>query len=301
MVAAAYPGQELHVIRDNYANRKHAEFQASAGWQCYCRRVTTSEKEQDGMRPEVISEQYFAAPGTVASWWDPLSENDQRFREYLLAQQDDLLVRCDVQGKRVLDCCTGRGRMAIAAAAHGALSVTGIDISDEMLELARANAASAGVAIDFRIDSTAAIDMPCESVDLVYCLEALLHLDDPWQALAEFHRVLRRGGTVILTTNGANPLARLTQPSRKGTHPAGRIALACVTAINEVMTAILGFTWRRTRATGWLYWKLFRVPVRPLYRRQVAGKLATIGFVVQQRAIRSGPFVREIRWFARKR
>ena len=136
---------------------------------------------------------------------------------------------------------------------------------------------------------------------MVFCLEALLHLDDPWRAVKEFHRVLSWGGNLVITTNGANPLARLMQPSRKGAHPAGRLALAGVTALNEVMTASFGFMWRRTSLTRWLYSKIFRVPVRPLYRGQVARMFKTAGFSVENWTVKSGPFVREHRWIARKR
>ena len=248
----------------------------------------------------MVSEDYFAAHGTVASWWDPLGSDDEAFRRYVIRQQDDLLARCPVAGKRVLDCCTGRGRMAIAAARSGAASVTGLDISEEMIAIARSNAAGAGVAVDFVTGNVVELDMPDESVDVVFCLEALLHFDDPWGAVTEFHRVLAAGGSLLMTTNGANPLARLMQPSRGGAHPAGRLVLAAVTVINEVMTALFGFTWRRTRATGWLYRKIFRVPVRPLYRNQVMRVLENTGFCVERWDTRAGLFVREHRWLARK-
>ena len=172
--------------------------------------------------------------------------------------------------------------MAIASAEGGAASVIGVDVSEDMLAIARSNAFNAGVAIDFRSGSVVNLDMPDKAVDVVFCLEALLHLDDPWRAVKEFHRVLSRGGNAVITTNGANPLARLVQPSRKGAHPAGRLALAGVTALNEVMTASFGFMWRRTYLTGWLYSKIFRVPVRPLYRGQVARMFTTAGFSVER-------------------
>jgi ubiquinone/menaquinone biosynthesis C-methylase UbiE len=248
----------------------------------------------------VISERYFSARGTVVSWWDPLGKNDEEFRKYSSDQQRDLLVHCPVAGKRVLDCCTGRGRMAIAAAEGGAASVIGVDVSGDMLAVARSNAFDAGAAVDFRSGSVVNLDIPNEAVDVVFCLEALLHLDDPWRAVKEFHRVLARGGNVVITTNGANPFARLAQPSRKGAHPAGRLALAGVTALNEVMTALFGFMWRRTYPTGWLYSKIFRVPVRPLYRGQVARMFKTAGFSVECWRVKSGPFVREYRWIAHK-
>ena len=263
--------------------------------------MTTPEKSRADIPHTVISEHYFAARGTAVSWWDPLGNEDEAFKRYLIGQQSELLKRCPVAGKRVLDCCTGRGRMAIAAAEKGAASVTGLDISAEMLAIARSNAFDAGVAVDFRYGSVTDPGVPDESVDVVFCLEALLHLDDPWRAVAEFCRVLSPGGCAVVTTNGANPLARLMQPSRQGAHPAGRLTLAAVTAVNEVMTAFFGFMWRRTPVSGWLYDKLFRVPVRPLYRRQVARMFRAAGLSVERWDVKAGPFVREHRWIAHKR
>jgi len=262
--------------------------------------VTTPQKSRAEIPQAIISEHYFASRGTVVSWWDPLGNEDQSFKRYLIDQQDDLLKHCPVIGKRVLDCCTGRGRMAIAAAEEGAASVTGIDISEEMLAIARSNALDAGVAVEFRRGGMTDLDIPNETVDLVFCLEAMLHLDDPWRAVAEFRRVISRGGCAVVTTTGANPLARLTQPPRRGAHPAGRLTLAAVTALNEVMTACFGFMWRRTRTSARLYTKVFRVPVRPLYRRQVARMFQAEGFAVERWDVKAGPFVREYRWIARK-
>jgi ubiquinone/menaquinone biosynthesis C-methylase UbiE len=252
------------------------------------------------IRRSATSEQYFAAPGTVVSWWDPLGADDESFKRYSISQQDDLLAHCPVVGKKVLDCCTGRGRMAIAVAENGAASVIGLDVAEDMLEIARLNAVHANVTADFRFGNITQLEMPDHSVDVVLCLEALLHLDDPWRAVKEFHRVLTPGGDAVITTNGANPLARLAQPPRAGAHPAGRLILAAVTALNEVMTASFGFMWRGTRATSWLYSKIFRVPVRPLYRNQVDRMLKTAGFSVKRWEVKAGPFVREYRWIAHK-
>ena len=188
--------------------------------------MTTPEKDRVEIPQAVISEHYFASRGTVVSWWDPLGNEDPAFKRYLIDQTDDLLKRCPVVGKRVLDCCTGRGRMAIAAAEAGAASVTGVDISEDMLAMARSNAFNVGVAADFRRGSVTDLHIPNETVDVVFCLEALLHLDDPWRTVAEFRRVLSRGGCAVITTNGANPLARLAQPPRRGAHPAGRLTRA---------------------------------------------------------------------------
>jgi release factor glutamine methyltransferase len=55
-----------------------------------------------------------------------------------------------VQGKRVLDLCTGTGAVALAAAQHGAADVTAVDLSHRAVLSARLNAWRAGVRIDVR-------------------------------------------------------------------------------------------------------------------------------------------------------
>ncbi|MBQ5972644.1 MAG: class I SAM-dependent rRNA methyltransferase [Oscillospiraceae bacterium] len=54
------------------------------------------------------------------------------------------------RGRRVLDCFTHTGAFALNAAAGGAERVTAVDVSDEALDRARANAALNGLAVDFQ-------------------------------------------------------------------------------------------------------------------------------------------------------
>jgi release factor glutamine methyltransferase len=55
-----------------------------------------------------------------------------------------------VQGKRVLDLCTGTGAVALAAAEHGASAVTAVDLSRRAVLSARGNAWRAGLRVDVR-------------------------------------------------------------------------------------------------------------------------------------------------------
>jgi len=56
----------------------------------------------------------------------------------------------NVEGKKVLDLGTGSGIFAISAALYGASEVVGVDINPRAIEMAKENAARAGVSIDFR-------------------------------------------------------------------------------------------------------------------------------------------------------
>jgi ubiquinone/menaquinone biosynthesis C-methylase UbiE len=228
---------------------------------------------------------YFAAAGTVATWWDPLSEADPQFRDWILAQQTDLLSVANPSGRKVLDAGCGRGRAAIEAASMGA-TVTAVDISTEMLGIAQENAQRAHVSVDFQTADLHNLPFPDDSYDVVLHLEILLHLEDPRRVLCELGRVLKPNGTLVLTTNGQNPVARLVYPGKQGDHPASRVRLFVATTTNEIMSLLFGFTWRKTRVTGKLYKRFFNAPVRPTYTVQVREWLQAAGFErVYHRAI----------------
>jgi release factor glutamine methyltransferase len=68
----------------------------------------------------------------------------------------EAMTRCGaVRGRRVLDLCTGRGVVAIAAAQLDARNVTALDISPHAIRCARSGAAEAGVCVDARVGTWA--------------------------------------------------------------------------------------------------------------------------------------------------
>lgn len=100
--------------------------------------------------------------------------------------------------ENVLDAATGTGRYAVRLAQMGK-RVVGVDISEEMLARARANAERPGLAIDFRQASLAEIPLPDESVEAVICAMALAHVKDLGGVMREFIRVLRVGGVLLIS------------------------------------------------------------------------------------------------------
>jgi len=69
-------------------------------------------------------------------------------------------------GRRVLDLCTGSGVLAVAAAQSGAAEVTAFDICPRAVQCSRANASSAGVAVDVRVGSLSDA-LACAPFDVV--------------------------------------------------------------------------------------------------------------------------------------
>jgi ubiquinone/menaquinone biosynthesis C-methylase UbiE len=244
---------------------------------------------------------YFRSYGTVATWWDPLSDSDPAFRDWYREQQRDVLALARVQGRRVLDAGCGRGRTTMASALAGAAHVVGVDISGQMLEIARETVETAGVADRVHLHQADLGKLPLadEAFDVVLLLEILLHLADPAAVLRELRRVLKPGGLLVVTTVGANPAARLLQPSKGGATPANRWKLAVASAVNTGLSTMFGFTWSKTKPTAALYRRLYNAPVRPLPPWRVRQLFADAGFSsVYHRAV--GPVVapREHRWAA---
>ena len=110
--------------------------------------------------------------------------------QILLADQERVLAEFlgDVSNRRVLDMATGTGRAALALARRGAI-VTAVDASREMLGVARARAADAGLSIEFAEGDAHALPYSDRVFDSVVCLRMLMHVPDWRKALSELCRV----------------------------------------------------------------------------------------------------------------
>ena len=104
----------------------------------------------------------------------------------------------EVAGLDVLDAGCGTGYLSLQLARKGA-RVRGVDYSAAMLELSRANAADAGISIDFALDSIAElVTVANESIDLILSNYVLMDCANLEGAVGNFGRVLRPGGRAVL-------------------------------------------------------------------------------------------------------
>jgi SAM-dependent methyltransferase len=107
--------------------------------------------------------------------------------------------RCGVAaGERVLDVATGSGNAALAAAARGA-QVIGLDLTPELLLVARERAAAAGRAIEFVEGDAEALPFADASFDRVTSVFGAIFAPDHARAAGELLRVCRPGGTIAVT------------------------------------------------------------------------------------------------------
>ncbi len=106
-----------------------------------------------------------------------------------------------LRGKRVLDVGTGDGTYAIEAAERGAV-VTALDLEQEMLDAARARAASDGVEVTFQQGRAEQLPFADASFDVVIAVTVLCFVPDAQRAVGEMARVLVPGGRVVLAELG---------------------------------------------------------------------------------------------------
>jgi ubiquinone/menaquinone biosynthesis C-methylase UbiE len=118
-------------------------------------------------------------------------------------------------GHHVLDLGSGTGYPAIPAAQRVGPGghVTGVDLAEEMLEVARRKAAKLGLShVTFQQGDVATLGFEASRFDAVtsrFCLMFLPHLD---KALQEAHRVLKPGGrvsTAVWAAREKNPYITL--------------------------------------------------------------------------------------------
>ena len=98
-------------------------------------------------------------------------------------------------GCRVLDVATGPGGVAAAAAARGAQSIVGVDLSPRMVALA----ASLHPGVEFREADAEALPFDSGAFDAVVSNFGVGHFPRPERAVAEFARILARGGMAAVT------------------------------------------------------------------------------------------------------
>jgi len=132
--------------------------------------------------------------GAIAKWYAALTKKSLGdFKALAQRTAQELPPQ-----SRVLEIAPGPGYFAIELAKLGDYQITGLDISETFVEIARANAATAGVKVDFRLGN--ASDMPFgeESFDFLLCRAAFKNFSEPQRALAEMHRVLKPGGQALI-------------------------------------------------------------------------------------------------------
>ncbi|MFN2309097.1 MAG: bifunctional 2-polyprenyl-6-hydroxyphenol methylase/3-demethylubiquinol 3-O-methyltransferase UbiG [Gammaproteobacteria bacterium] len=144
----------------------------------------------------------------AARWWDPHSE----FKPLhdINPLRLDYIERLEaVRGKRVLDVGCGGGLLSEGLAARGA-QVTGIDMGEAPLSVARLHLYESGLEVDYqRITAEQMAEQHPDAFDIVTCLEMLEHVPEPASVIAACARLVKPDGLVVFSTLSRNPKSYL--------------------------------------------------------------------------------------------
>jgi len=141
-------------------------------------------------------------------WWDPNSEF-KPLHDINPLRTGWIDQAIGLNGKKIIDIGCGGGLLSEAMATEGA-NVTGIDLSDKALGVAKLHLLESGAKVDYR--HIAAETMAAEhpgAFDAVTCLEMLEHVPDPQQTVYACAQLVKPGGDVFLSTLNRNPKAYL--------------------------------------------------------------------------------------------
>lgn len=139
---------------------------------------------------------------TIASYWDRRSSGFERQQGVRNPHQKQawlgMLSRTLGDGpKAVLDIGTGTGFLALLLAELGH-RVKGLDLSPGMIEQARRNAAERNLAATFEVGDAEILPEPDATYDVLVNRNVLWTLPRPEKAIADWKRVLKPGGTLLL-------------------------------------------------------------------------------------------------------
>ena len=134
--------------------------------------------------------------------FDIIAANYDRMNRLMTLGLDKCWRKRAVQGMhgKVLDVACGTGDMMVCLAEQGC-TVTGVDISEEMLSIARQKTASANFQLstfNFQLCDAEALPFPDETFDAVTCafgVRNFVHLE---KGLSEMLRVLKPSGTIVI-------------------------------------------------------------------------------------------------------
>lgn len=132
--------------------------------------------------------------GPIARWYASLTKQSlEDFTALARRTAEQIPSRSSV-----LEVAPGPGYFAIELAKLGNYQISGLDISETFVGIARANAAKAGANVDFRRGNASNMPFGNESFDFLLCRAAFKNFSEPQRALEEMHRVLKSGGQALI-------------------------------------------------------------------------------------------------------
>ena len=141
-------------------------------------------------------------------WWDPNSEF-KPLHDINPLRLNYIDALAHLAGKKVLDVGCGGGILSESMAARGA-EVTGIDLGEKPLKVAKLHLLETGQKVDYRLIAAEALaeEQPGQ-YDVVTCMEMLEHVPDPASIVRACAQLTKPGGQLFFSTLNRNPKSYL--------------------------------------------------------------------------------------------
>lgn len=160
---------------------------------------------------EDIASYYNTTQNHYEQWWDLNNsfslhygiwdENTRNFKEALANTNKILIGLTEIDSSsRVLDAGCGVGGSAVFIHQQSGAKVTGITLSQKQLNSANTLVEEIGLNdhVDFKLMDYSQSTFPDETFDVIWACESICHAPEPIKFITEAHRLLKRGGKLII-------------------------------------------------------------------------------------------------------
>ncbi|QEN07442.1 class I SAM-dependent methyltransferase [Oceanispirochaeta crateris] len=142
--------------------------------------------------------------------YGPIMFDDQRLKNSVY-EVERIMELCGIKkNDNVLDCCCGLGRHSLELAQKGC-RVSGLDLSQGYLDLAKAEAEKRSLKVDFIHKDARTIDYENQFDAIINMFTSFGYFDDPdedLELLRKLHRALKPGASLFMEMMGKEILAR---------------------------------------------------------------------------------------------
>ena len=158
--------------------------------------------------------------------WDLVWKNNQEKSSYSLTEWRDeraddkvgYFIQCGLvfrEGEKILDAGCGDGSILFAIKDHFNVSIIGADFSEEALVNARKNSIRKGYPLESHKADTRDLPFENSSLDKIFSLGVIEHLQNPSDAINELSRCLKPNGILVLMTPNKFSFGRIDRLIKK--------------------------------------------------------------------------------------
>jgi 2-polyprenyl-6-hydroxyphenyl methylase/3-demethylubiquinone-9 3-methyltransferase len=170
------------------------------------KKVEAKEVQDDSLNVDPLELEKFSQ--LAHRWWDHNSEF-KPLHDINPLRLNYIDSHAHLAGKTVLDVGCGGGILSESMAERGA-NVTGIDLGDKALKVAKLHLFESGNKVNYRkIDVEALAAEQPHHYDVVTCMEMLEHVPDPASTVRACGKLIKPGGWVFFSTINRNPKSYL--------------------------------------------------------------------------------------------